>query len=418
MSTKGVIVTKEKPAVGVTLGDRRISGLIANAVAVATKFSLDTLYKINSVKDAEEILGIDADYDVANEVVLYHHIKEFYEEVGLDSGVDYYLYGVSQATTMEAMVDVAGTIGQDFINGGEGDIFQIGIARNPVDGFTPVIVDGVWDEVSDAIPKAQALVDWAFAKMYPTRIILEGKYFTAPISSAQDLRDITNVKAPNVSVVIGQDWDFAESNAAFNNYAAVGTALGTLAAAEINENIGWVDQFNLTDVAAERWENAGLSNHNPVEDYQEDWELLDSKGYIFPQTYSRVSGYRWNSDHTCTPIEVDVEGNMNEAYQRFGRTMDTVAMSAYGALVGRVKSPQPVNPSNGKLPSVVVADFKSVAEKRIDQDTDGRISGREVIIDKDSNLLPPDETLNMAVKAVPYGSANTIKVKIGLVKQL
>ncbi|WP_420581942.1 DUF2586 family protein [Reichenbachiella sp.] len=418
MSTKGVIISKEKPAVGVTLGDRRISGLIANAVAVASTFALNKLYKINSVKDAEDILGIDDAYDVANSVVLYHHIVEFYEEVGLDSGVDFYLYGVAQSTTMEEMVDVAGTIGKGLINGANGDAFQIGIARNPTLPFVPTIVDGVWEEVMDAIPKAQALVDWAFGKMFPTRIVLEGKYFTPPVSGAQNLRDITNVKAPNVSVVVGQDWDFAESDAAFNNYAAVGTCLGTIAAAEINENIGWVDEFNLTDVAAERWETAGLSNHGYVEDYQEDWELLDSKGYIFPQTYPRVDGYRWNNDHTCTPIEVDVEGNMNEAYQMFGRTMDSMAMSAYGALIGRVKSPQPVNPTTGKLPTVVVADFKAIAEKRIDQDLDGKISGREVIIDKDSNLLPPTSQLDMAVKGVPYGSTSTIKVKIGLVKQL
>jgi hypothetical protein len=282
----------------------------------------------------------------------------------------------------------------------------------------PVVVDGLLDEVLDAIPKAQALVDWAFGKMYPTRIILEGRNFTPPVAGVQDLRDIENVKAPNVSVVVAQDYDYADKDALFNNYAAVGTFLGSLAAADVHVNVGWVDQFNLTNVASERWINAAFSNHAAVEDYEEDWELLDGKGYIFTQTYPRVDGYRWNGDHTCTPIEVDVEGNMNEAYQRFGRTMDAVALSAFGALIGRVKSPQPVDPASGKLPVVVVADFKAVGEKRIDQDLAANLSGREVIIDKDSNLLPPDETLNMAVKAVPYGSATSIKVKIGLVKQL
>lgn len=418
MSTKGVIISKEKPAVGVTLGDLRVSGLIANAIAVVDKFALNTLYKINSVKDAEDTLGIDAAYDTTNKVVLHHHIQEFYEEVGLDSGVSLYLYGVSQATTLEQMVDVAGAIGKTFINGAEGKVFQCGLCRNPDNAYVPTIVDGLLDEVLNAIPKAQALVDWAFTKMYPTRIIIEGRNFTPPVSAVQDLRDITNVKAPNVSVVVGQDYDYADKDALFNNYAAVGTYLGTLAAADIHENTGWVEQFNLTNVASDRWVNAGFSNHDPVEDYEDDWELLDSKGYIFPQTYPRVDGYRWNNDHTCTPIEVDVEGNMNEAYQRFGRTMDAAALSAFGALVGRVKSPQPVDPATGKLPTVVVADFKAVAEKRIDQDLGGKISGREVIVDKESNLLPPDERLDMAIKAVPYGSASTIKVKIGLVKQL
>ena len=418
MSTKGVIISKENPAVGVTLGDLRVSGLIANAVAIAGQFDLDTLYKINSVKDAEDTLGIDAAYDTTNKVVLWHHIKEFYEEVGLDSGVPLYIWGTSQATTMEQMVDVAGAIGKNFINGTEGEAFQIAIARNPDGAYVPAVVDGLLDEVLAALPKAQALVDWAFGKMYPTRIILEGRNFTPPVSGVQDLRAIAGVEAPNVSIVVAQDYDYAEKDALFNNYAAVGTFLGSLAAADVHVNVGWVDEFNLTDVAASRWENAALSNHVSVESYQDDWELLDDKGYIFTQTYPRVSGYRWNGDHTCTPIQVDVEGNMNEAYQRFGRTMDAVALSAFGALAGRVKSPQPVDPASGKLPTVVIADFKAVSEKRIDQDLSANLSGREVIVDKDSNLLPPDETLNMAVKAVPYGSADTIKVKIGLVKQL
>jgi hypothetical protein len=182
--------------------------------------------------------------------------------------------------------------------------------------------------------------------------------------------------------------------------------------------VGWVDEFNLTNAASERWLKAGFSNNEPVEKYQEDWELLDNKGYVFTRTYPRVDGYRWNGDHTCVAIEVDTEGNMNESNQRFGRTIDAVSLSAFGALVGRVKSPQPVNPSNGKLPTVIVADFKAVAESRIDDDLDGKLSGREVIIDKESNLLPPVERLDMAVKCVPMGSTGSIKVNIGLVKQL
>jgi len=417
-SVKGVVVTKEQPKVGVQLGDLRISGLIANAIAIGGTFELNTLYSVNSLKDAEEVLGITAEYDTTNRVVLHHHIKEFFHEVGLSSGVKLYLYGVSQATTMEGMVDVAGTIGKAMIDGSEGEAFQIGICRNPDSGYSATVVDGLLDEVHDAIPKAQALVDYGYAKMFPTRIVLEGRNFTAPVSAVQDLRDITNVKAPNVSVVVGQDYDYAEKDALFNNYAAVGTFLGTMASADIHVNPGWVDEFNLTDVAAERWEKAGFSNHQPVENFQDDWQLLDTKGYVFPQTYAKVPGYRWNGDPTCTPIEVDVEGNMNEAYQRFGRTMDAVTLTAYGALIGSVKSPQPIDPGSGKLPPVVVADFKEKAEDAIDQDLGDKISGREVVVDKDSNLLPPVEALDMSVTAVPFGSATQINVKLQLKKQL
>ena len=418
MSTKGVILTKTNPQVGVATGDLRISGMIMNAVAVAGKFDLGTVYKINSLKDAEEILGINAAYDTTNRVVCWHHIREYYEGLGLDSHVELWILGTSQATTMVQMVDIAESFGKSLINGSKGTAFQVGIIRNPDAAYAPTMLDGILDEVLAAIPKAQALVDWAFGKVYPTRIILEGRNFTPPVSGVQDLRAIANVKAPNVSVVTAQDWDYAEKDALFHNYAAVGTLLGTMASAGIEASIGWVEQFNLTDVASERWRRAGLSNHQRVETYEEDWDLLDKKGYVFAQTYPRVDGYRWNNDHTCTPIEVDVEGNINQAYQRYGRAMDAVSLSAYAALIPRVKSPQSVDPSTGKRAPVVIADVKARAERRIDRDWGDQISGHEVIIDKESTLLPPESSVDMAVRVVPMGTADSIKVKLGLVTRL
>ncbi len=418
MSTKGVIITKETPSVVAVIGDLRVSGLIANAIAVAGKFDLNTVYVVNSIADAEETLGIDAAYDIANEVVLHHHISEFYHEVGLDSNVSLYIMGTAQGTSLEDMVDPAGAIGKKFINDTEGKCFQVSVALNPDGDYVPVLLDGMDTDVWNAIPKAQALVDWAFAKMYPTRIILEGRSHTPNAAAAGDLRAIQDVKAPNVHVVTAQDWDYAEKVALFNTYAAVGTKLGTMASADVHVNTGWVENFNLTDAGAGRWLKAGFSNHTDVLAAQDDWELLDQKGYIFTQKYPRVDGFRWNNDHSCTPIEVDVEGNMNEAYVRFGRTMDKAVLSVFGALIGRVKSPQPVDPSTGKLPLAVVVDFKTRGERQIDQDMTGELSGREVIVDKNSNLLPPSETLEMAVKCVPFGSAQSIKVKVGLVRNL
>jgi hypothetical protein len=418
MSTKGVIISKETPKVVAVIGDLRVSGIIAGAIAVADKFVLDTVYKVNSIADAENTLGIDAAYDLTNKVALHHHISEFYHEVGLDSNVPFYIMGVAQGTTLEEMVDPAGTIGKKFINDSEGKPFQFGIALNPDVDYVPTILDGMDEDVWNAIPKAQALVDWAFDKMYPTRVIIEGRSFTPNGAAAGDLRDIDDVKAPNVHIVVAQDYDYAEKDALLNKYAAVGTVLGTVASANVHENIGWVEKFNLTDAGSGRWLNAGFSNHTDAMAAQDNWELIDQKGYIFAMKYPRVDGFRWNNDHACTPIEVDAEGSMNEAYILFGRTMDNVVLSVFSALIGRVKSPQPVDPTTGKLPLAVIVDFKTRGEKQIDQDLAGKISGREVLVDKNSNLLPPSETLNLAVKCVPYGSAQSIKVKVGLVRNL
>ncbi|MDX2304612.1 MAG: DUF2586 family protein [Microscillaceae bacterium] len=422
MSIKGVEISKAKPDVFAQLGQDSTSGLIANGVAVAGKLALDTVYTLYSLDDAIA-LGVDESYDAAHSVILYHHIKEFYEEVGLDSGVKLYLLVVAQSVTMTQMVDVANNHAKKLIDGIEdGDAFQIGVAYNPVltggTPYTPTMSNGLDADLLAAIPKAQALAEYAFGKMMPTRFVLEGKFIDLdPIGSLEDLRSISDVEASAVSVVIGQDWDFADSLAAFNKYAAVGTVLGTVARAAVNESIGWVEVFNLTNVASARWVVAGLSDHTKTKDNQSIWNTLDEKGYIFPLTYSRVSGYRWNKDHTCTPILVDPDGTLNESFIRYSRTADKAALQIYAALIGSVQSPQRLRP-DGKLELAVIADLQARAEKQVDTAMAGEISGREIVVDKDSDLLPPDPELLVGFKVQPYGSADTIKIKLKLTKSI
>lgn len=418
MSTKGVVITKETPDILFSGGDTSITLLIANGVAVASQLDLDTLYHIFSVKDAETILGIDAAYDVSNEVVLHHHIDEFYRMARPNTKL--YVYVVSQAVTIEQMVDVANNHLKAAINQAQGEAFNCMVAHNPDQStYSPVMSDGYDADLLAAIPKAQGLVDYAFEKLYPTRIVLEGKYFTPPIASVEDLRNIPDVKAYNVSVVTFQDWNHAETNAAFNNYAAVGTFTGALSRASVHENVGWTEEFPLTDATKGKFLKAGFSNHDDVMDYEDDWDLLDSKGAIFAIKYPNVDGFYINDDHTCAPIEVDPETNVvSESGQLYGRTADKACLQVFASLISRVKSPQPVDPASGKLPVAVVLDFQQVAERRIDQNMAGEISGRSVIVDKNSNLLPPNNQLDMAVDVVPYGTAKVIRVKVALKRNL
>jgi hypothetical protein len=418
MNVKGVIITKEQPELGVNLSADSASGLLANGLAVSGKLALGTAYKLTSLKDAEN-LGLNEAYDTANNVVVYHHIKEFYSEVGFDSGTILWLMVVAQSVGIHQMVDVANEYAKKLLNEAEGEIFQMAIAHNPLltggSPYTPTITAGLDANLLAAIPKAQELAEYAFEKMYPIRFVLEGKFFNPAAVGLQHLRAITNVKAPAVSVVVGQDYDFAHIQATFNNYAAVGTALGTIARANVHENIGWVGAFNLTSTG--RWTKAGFSNHQSVMNYEDDWSVLDDKGYIFPIKYSRQNGFRWNDAHTCTPIEIDVDGTINECYIHYSRTIDKAALQVYAALLPDVKSPQDVD-DNGKLPLSVVAYFKAKAEKSIDLGMTGQFSGRTVTIDKNSNLLPPNSELLVGLKVQPFGEAKIIKVQLKISKTL
>lgn len=239
------------------------------------------------------------------------------------------------------------------------------------------------------------------------------------IAAAQDLRAIVNVKATKVSVITGQDYDFAHTlDAIGQKHAAVGNALGCVAHARINQNIGEVDElagFNLTNAALSKWLTPGLSSHKKASEVEADWDVLDGKGYIFAQTYTGADGVRWNNDHTCTPIERDAEGKVNEYSISLGRTVDKAVRKLRAALLPKVKSVQPINPQTGKLPPGVVKYFAGLGDNELqDMQNAGEISSGKTIVDPDSNLLTPPRILKASYSVVPYGTIDEIQGTINL----
>ena len=282
-------------------------------------------------------------------------------------------------------------------------------------GYAPTLLDGNDQDTYTAGLKAQALYDWAVERIMPCQMIVEGKS-TVPSSAS---RDLATLDCDKVTIVSGQDYDKADELPMWWKHAAVGTKLGTVAAREINENTGWVEVGNLTDEkrTPARFLRAGFSNHTLVEAVKEIWDVLDDKKYIFPITYPLSDGYFWNNDYTCAPVLIDDEGNINEHNIRYGRTADKAARAIYVALFNDIKSPQPVDPATGKLPSGIILNFQGKAERRIDLEMENQISGRKVTVDPNSDLLIAKQ-LDVYFKVVPYGSTDTILVYVGLAKTI
>jgi hypothetical protein len=278
--------------------------------------------------------------------------------------------------------------------------------------YTPL--NGIATDSFNAIGKAQLLADWSFTQLSPVNVIVEGKAWQGSASSSIDLR---TQQAPKVSLVIGQDFDKADELPLFNQSAAVGSVLGMLAQRNFSENIGWVEFGNLTDTNRGRFLTAGFSNHGLADSVKADWDTLDDKGYIFVQTYSNLDGQYFNNDHTCVPIVIDTEGNINEHNLHYGHTADEAARSVYAALLPSVKSPQAVDPATGKLPIGVIGYFRGLAESRIDADMGDQISGRAVLVDPNSDLLIAKQ-LNASLKVVPLGSTDTIVVTLSINSRL
>lgn len=406
-----------------TLGnDDAICGLLVNAPAIAAVaegvlgLAVGQTISVTSLKEAEAY-GITSAYDSTNNVRVHRHISEFYRMAAEGTKLYIMLY----TGDFTAAIDTV-TYAKQMLVDAEGSIRQLAIAYNPAADYVATYTDGLESIVRTALAKAQALYDWAFDANKPCQIILEGRGFNAVnAAAALNLRaiDVAGVEAEyyKVSLCIGQDWDYAETqNAVGKKMADVGTMLGSIALLAVNHNIGEVENVNLLNTAKSKWLTAGLSNHKTILEMYTELEDLDTKGYVFAISYEGYAGKFWNNDHTCTPIKMDEDGNINEYSISLGRTHDKAVRILRVALLPKVKSTQPVNASTGLLPIGVVKSFENIGDtKCFDQMLKANeISYGKTIVDASSSLLLPPRELRVSFELVPTGQVDVIKGTINL----
>ncbi|KXX70781.1 DUF2586 family protein [Flammeovirga sp. SJP92] len=418
MATKGVIIKSGKIGANTLGGSDAVSALLMHGIAVAAKIALGEVKTLFSLDDAEA-LGLDEQYDIDNKVRVWYHIKEFYRMV--EAKTELYIMLADQTTDLaDLLEDTTGVHAKKLLSEGEGKIKQLGVCFNPEDGYVTVPVNGLDTKVSEAIPKAQLLYEWSHGTFKPVNILLEGYHFGGDGASAEDLRDITGVEATHVSLVIGQDYDYAETlDALGKKHGAVGTALGCVAKIPVNFNIAEVETMNLTDATRGEWLTPGISSHVTSKSIESQWDTLDEKGYIFPINYVGIDGARWNDDHTCTPIVVDADGNMNEHSISLGRTMNKAKRTLRTALLPKVKSTHAVDPSTGKLAIQTIKYFESIGDQALGRmETANEIVESQTVVDPESDLLTPPKELKVDFAMVPYGHIGQISGTINLKQSL
>ncbi|WP_044213651.1 DUF2586 family protein, partial [Flammeovirga sp. OC4] len=216
MATKGVIIKSGKTGANTLGGSDAVSALLMHGVAVAGKIVLGEVKTLFSLDDAEA-LGLDEQYDTDNKVRVWYHIKEFYRM--MDAKTELYIMLADQTTDLaDLLEDTAEVYAKKLLSEGEGKIKQLGVCFNPEDGYVTVPVNGLDTKVSEAIPKAQLLYEWSHDTFKPVNVLLEGYHFGGDGATAEDLRSITDVEATHVSLVIGQDFDYASTLDAIGKY--------------------------------------------------------------------------------------------------------------------------------------------------------------------------------------------------------
>lgn len=400
-----------------------ISGLILNGVAT-DDLDLDTSYKLLSVTDAAG-LGITAAYDADNEVNVFRHIDEYFrmcKQMGILSPV-LWIMVVSQDTMPEDILGISddAVFAQKMIIDAGGDIRQLGVAFNPANDYADAHTDGINNDIYSALLVAQAFHQWTYETFRPCQVLIEGRSMNGAAVSWLDLRAIPNgddkYQFTNVSLVIGQDYGYAESLGweLGKKYADVGNVLGLVAGLDVNQNIGEIETALISDAVRQKFNQAGISSHILIKDIESSWETIDAKGYIFPVKYTGVSGYRWNDDHTCTPVVIDDDNRMNEHQIALGRAVNEVVRSLRIVLLPEVKKTHQVDEQTGKLPIGVVKYFEGLGNDVIlDYKNQRIISGGSTTVDPDSDLLRGEKALNVSFQVIPTGTVGVINGIINL----
>lgn len=425
MSLQGATFNKGNVGPNVAGSADGTSAMILPGVAVATLIALNEMKELRRLKDAEA-LGLTKEYDAANNIRVWYHIKEFYRLAG--DGVKLFIMLVDNTVTagdlnltLAATVEDAGGIHcKKMVIDAEGEIKLFGFAMNPAAGYIETILDGLDADVQAAIPKAQAFAQWAWASDRSLNVFLEGRSFTGTGAAAQDLRDITDLLAEEVSVIIGQDWNYADDlDALGQKHACLGTYLGAMARIRVNQNPGEVETMNLTNATTGDFLVAGLSGHQKSSEMEDDLVTLDEKGYNFTFRYTDWPGVYFNNDHTCTPIIIDSEGNHNHHQASYGRTVGKAARKLRQRMLPKVKSVQRIDPVTGKLDGNVIKFFDALGDEVFkEMEEAAEVSTGKTYTDPDSNLLTPPRVLDVSFSVVPYGTIDKISGFINLKNSL
>lgn len=363
--------------------------VVLGATAVSTTFVLGTPYRLVRPEDLTA-LGITA----ANNARIVELVKQFYAEA--EEGTPVYLIGF-EATSMTSVLDVDNGPMKGVLQALRGALRGLIVASAST--ATVTVEDGLDPDVLTAMPKAQALADWAADNIYaPVFVILEGRHFT----SAADAPDLTALTYNRVGVFIG---DTVKSSI----NACVGTLAGRIAAIPVQRNIGRVASGALAPVEM-------FIGDAPVDQAMSVVDALYAKGYIFPRIYVGLSGFYFVDDSLATAKTDDY------AHLTARRTIDKAARIAYLTMLQFMLDDIELN-TDGTMQQPVLKDWQAQVERAINTQmtaagelsvVDG--SGCKFWINPKQNVLTTSK-VEGTLKVRPFGYSREIIVNIGFLTQ-
>lgn len=362
--------------------------------------------KLNSIEALEQ-LGVSEDTDKTNKELLYYHCSEAFR---LSPERELWLMTVPKAIKVSELTTAA-----DFLS-----------AIRSVGGANTIGIAGITadESIKDAADKLQLMVETLREDhLYIDAVILEGSgsYLTS-VATASDLRGFD---CENVSVVIAQDKDVADKDAAYAGHAAVGTALGMLSVRYVHENLGSVDienhprtakgtpDYSMMDSTLGRWVNVAISNGTLLSAVSRaDQKTLNEKGYIFAGNFEGYTGVFFSNSHTCVPKTSDY------AYIEYNAVWNKAAKLVRTTLIPRVRSQVKADSSTGYIATETISYWDSLVRKALETMVNADdIAAFDIYINPKQAAVS-DKPFNVQIKMVAHGVVHEFEVDLGFTNKI
>ena len=249
----------------------------------------------------------------------------------------------------------------------------------------------------------------------PMSVLYSADMVTTYSASLSTLPNLNNYNNNKVSIILGQDGAaqgaFLFTTAGYS-ISCIGAALGAASLANVQEDIGWLAKFNMTN--GSELNTPALSNGQLIgapgisANYL---TAIDASRYIILLTYVGNSGVFFNDSHCACALSSDY------AYLENNRVIDKADRGLYASILPQLKGPLLLN-ADGTLADTTIAYLTGLAYVPLDaMVTAGNLSDREVTIPT-AQLIQQTGSLAINVYLEAIGISRNIKVNIGYVLQL
>jgi len=372
------------------------SGLLFDDASKPASYGTDTVKKVRTLKDAEDLGLTSALFPVA-----HYQVSEYFRVAKLLTGLaqGHLWVGFFDGGVESANYD--GTQLRNVQNAAEGEIRRVG-----------VFLKGNYDSgfITESQSEAQALAD----ENKPLSVLLNADFSGTTLAVLTDLRTLAS---PRVSVNIGMDKG-GTGGALFTSegytVSSVGATLAAKAFGNIHESIGWTGKFNLISTNELNTIQFGTGESFESQS-QVTLDDVFNKGYIFLKKATGVTGTFQEGAPTSTAATSDFAYWQNQ--EVIDKTIRQVRISVFPL----IDSPLYVDADTGQLAESTIQVFKTSALSALDQlardgnistKADGELPQYSVIIDPNQDVLATNKIV-LTISIVPVGWAQEIEINIG-----